>query len=38
MRDELAFGRAVDEGAAHAARGEFADDAEVDGVLRGTRR
>lgn len=30
MREELAFGRAIDEGAAQAAREEFADEADVD--------
>ncbi len=38
MRDEIAFGRAVDEGAAQAARGEFATDAEVETTLLGRRR
>ncbi len=38
MRAEIAFGRAVDEGAAQARRGEFASDAEVDAVLRPSRR
>ena len=33
MREEIAFGRAVDAGAAQAARGEFASDHEVDEVL-----
>jgi predicted transcriptional regulator len=33
MLDELAFGQAVDEGAAQAERGEFATDAEVEAVL-----
>lgn len=34
MADELDFGRAVDEGAAAAERGEFADDAEVQAAFR----
>ena len=38
MRDEIAFGRAIDEGAAQAARGEFATDAEVEAALLGRRR
>ena len=38
MRDEIAFGRAVDEAAAQAARGEFATDAEVEAALLGRRR
>ena len=33
MREELAFGQAVDAGAAQAARGEFVSDAEVAAVL-----
>ncbi len=33
MQEELAFGLAVDEGAAQAERGEFASDAEVEAVL-----
>lgn len=33
MQEELAFGQAVDEGAAQAERGEFATDAEVEAVL-----
>ena len=33
MQEELAFGRAVDEGAAQAERGEFGTAAEVDAVL-----
>ena len=36
MREELAFGQAVDAGAAQAARGEFASDAEVEAVLKAT--
>lgn len=35
MRESLAFGEAVDAGAAQAARGEFADSAEVEAVLAG---
>lgn len=38
MRAEIAFGRAVDEGAAQAQRGEFAGDTEVAAVLRPSRR
>lgn len=38
MREELAFGRAVDAGAAQAARGAFASDEEVDAVLAGDDR
>ena len=34
MAEELEFGRAVDEGAAAAARSEFADDAEVAAAFR----
>jgi prevent-host-death family protein len=33
MQEALAFGQAVDEGAAQAARGEFATDAEVEAAL-----
>ncbi len=33
MQEALAFGQAVDEGAAQAERGEFATDAEVEAVL-----
>ncbi|MGC4120823.1 MAG: type II toxin-antitoxin system Phd/YefM family antitoxin [Myxococcales bacterium] len=40
MREALEFGRAVDEGAAAAARGDFADEREVEAVLgaRGRKR
>ena len=38
MQEELAFGRAIDEGAAQAARGEFAADADVEAVLGGAGR
>lgn len=38
MREDLAFGRAVDEGAAQAARGEFAGEADVDSLLRRRKR
>lgn len=33
MQEELAFGRAVDEGAAQAECGDFASDADVEAVL-----
>jgi predicted transcriptional regulator len=33
MQEALAFGQAVDEGAAQAERGEFATNAEVEAVL-----
>jgi prevent-host-death family protein len=38
MKEELAFGRAVDEGAEQAKRGEFASEAEVEAVLNPKRR
>ena len=38
MRDELAFGRAVDEGAEQARRGQFASSAEVAAVFGKQRR
>jgi hypothetical protein len=38
MREELAFGRSVDEGAAQAERGEFASDDEVEALLKVKRR
>jgi PHD/YefM family antitoxin component YafN of YafNO toxin-antitoxin module len=38
MREELAFGRAVDAGAEQARRGEFASEAEVAAILGKKKR